>query len=191
MQKLMISKKIMDKTEGISRGTTKGEGVASFDIPNARYNIPQEFLQENSPQMQPLLSQPIDNTKPVGMPTLDAIKKSKLPDEIKKLMIEHPITQPNQQQTSISDELVEKAARLMKSSDNNYMPDSAKQKSQNKTNSNLDMNVIREMIEEVVENVLRKNGVIAESAEKTNELFSFKVGKHVFEGKVTKIKKLS
>ena len=27
--------------------------------------------------------------------------------------------------------------------------------------------------------------------EKTNELFSFKVGKHIFEGKVTKIKKLS
>jgi DUF917 family protein len=30
-----------------------------------------------------------------------------------------------------------------------------------------------------------------ESTDKTNELFSFKVGKHIFEGKVTKIKKLS
>ena len=31
-----------------------------------------------------------------------------------------------------------------------------------------------------------KNGI-----KKANELFSFKVGKHIFEGKVTKIKKLS
>jgi hypothetical protein len=30
-----------------------------------------------------------------------------------------------------------------------------------------------------------------ESSEKSNELFTFKVGKHVFEGKVTKIKKMS
>jgi hypothetical protein len=47
------------------------------------------------------------------------------------------------------------------------------------------------MLKEVVEEVLLENGVIAESTQKSNELFSFKVGKHVFEGKVTKIKKLS
>ena len=35
-----------------------------------------------------------------------------------------------------------------------------------------------------------KNGLITESSEKSNEVFTFKVGKHVFEGKVTKIKKL-
>ena len=39
--------------------------------------------------------------------------------------------------------------------------------------------------------VLKENGLVMESAEKSNEIFSFKVGKHVFEGKVTKIKKLA
>ena len=47
------------------------------------------------------------------------------------------------------------------------------------------------MIEEAVNNALKKNGLLVESTEKSNEVFSFKVGKHVFEGKVTKIKKLS
>ena len=40
-------------------------------------------------------------------------------------------------------------------------------------------------------NALKQNGLVTESSEKSNETFSFKVGKHVFEGKVTKIKKLS
>ena len=47
------------------------------------------------------------------------------------------------------------------------------------------------MIEEAVDNALEKNGLLVENSEKTNELFSFKVGKHIFEGKVSKIKKLS
>jgi hypothetical protein len=48
------------------------------------------------------------------------------------------------------------------------------------------------MLKEVVEEVLLENGILAESTQKSNnELFSFKVGKHIFEGKVTKIKKIS
>jgi hypothetical protein len=47
------------------------------------------------------------------------------------------------------------------------------------------------MLKEVVEEVLQENGILAESIQKSNEVFSFKVGKHIFEGKVTKIKKIS
>ena len=47
------------------------------------------------------------------------------------------------------------------------------------------------MINEAVNKALQENGLIMESTEKSNEIFSFKVGKHVFEGKVTKIKKLA
>ena len=199
LQKLVKSKAIMDKTEGIKRGSVS-QGVMEdynvtnpqFDIPNAKYNIPAEFLQEQPQQMQPLLSQPRENTKPVGAPTVEAIKNSRLPDEIKKLMIEHPIAQAaQQQQTTLSADLIERASRLMKEQDNNYVPESAKPKTVSNTNSNLDYNVIQKMIEEAVQNALKKNGLIAESTEKTNELFTFKVGKHIFEGKVTKIKKLS
>jgi hypothetical protein len=186
----------MDKSNTIRRGEARETPQmmnTDFDIPQAKYNIPQEFLQEQ-PSSAPLLSSvPRENTKPVGVPTVDAIKNSRLPDEIKRLMIEHPIAQAQQQQqATLSDDLIERASRLMKNETNNYVPDSAKLKQQPvKESSNLDLSKIQQMIESAVEKALQKNGMIVESVEKTGELFSFKVGKHIFEGKVTKIKKLS
>ena len=52
----------------------------------------------------------------------------------------------------------------------------------------IDYNLIKKMISEAVNEALHENGLITESSEKSNEVFTFKVGKHVFEGKVTKIK---
>ena len=201
MEKLALSKAIMDKADGIKSSNSMNGGLPptslqQFDVPNAKYNIPSEFLQEGPSQQTPYISSaPRENTKPVGNPTVDAIKNSKLPDEIKRLMMEHPIGQPQQQPTTISNELIEKASRLMKDNSNNYVPDSAKPK-QVQTQptpsvGNIDYNVIQKMITEAVNNALRENGLLMESSEKSNELFTFKVGKHVFEGKVTKIKKMS
>lgn len=194
MQKLMKSKAIMDATNNVSRNKNSGlppsEMLENFDAPPAKYNIPAEFLQEQ-PSSAPLLSSvPRENTKPVGVPTIDAIKNSKLPDEIKRLMIEHPIAQPQQPQMSISNELIEKASRLMKKQDSNYIPESAKEKVTQPQTSSIDYDLIQEMIEEAVNKALRKNNLLIESTEKTNEQFSFRVGKHVFEGKVTKVKKI-
>lgn len=199
MQKLMISKAIMDKTDGINRGDARNINspsnmVESFDIPQAKYNIPQEFLQE---QPNPRMNQqqnymPVENTKPVGVPTIDAIKNSKLPDEIKRLMMEHPISQPQQQQSAtLSNDLIERASRLMKDNPSSYQPESAKSTPKQTVSQNLDYNVIQTMIKEAVNQALKENGLLVESSEKANETFSFKVGKHVFEGRVTKIKKLS
>ena len=201
MEKLALSKAIMDKADGIKSSNSMNGGLPptslqQFDVPNAKYNIPSEFLQEGpSQQTQYLSSVPRENTKPVGNPTVDAIKNSKLPDEIKRLMMEHPIGQPQQHPTTISNELIEKASRLMKDNSNNYIPDSAKpiqvQTQPIPSVGNIDYNVIQKMITEAVNNALRENGLLMESSEKSNELFTFKVGKHVFEGKVTKIKKMS
>lgn len=205
----MVSKAIMDKTEGLSKNNYRPQSnqmlTPEFDIPQAKYNIPQEFLQESPQQqgqvMQPYLSEaPRVNTKPVGSPTVDAIKNSRLPDEIKKLMMEHPIAQPQQQTATLSNDLIERASRLMKENGNSYLPDSAKpqtaqapqvQPQSQSTSSSIDYKLIQKMIKEAVKDALSENGLIAESSEKSNEVFSFKVGKHVFEGKVTKIKKLS
>jgi hypothetical protein len=204
MQKLMISKAIMDKTDGIKRIDNRemnspSNMVENFDIPQAKYNIPQEFLQEQpSRQMnQPYLSSlPVENTKPVGVPTIDAIKNSRLPDEIKKLMMEHPISQPQQANPTLSSDLVERASRLMKENPGSYVPESAKSKQQTQSiqpssATNIDYKLLQKMINEAVNDALKENGLLIESTDKTNELFSFKVGKHIFEGKVTKIKKLS
>lgn len=197
LQKLVKSKAIMDASENIKRGDVRQTNlpqnmVSDFDIPQAKYNIPQEFLQEtNNPNTPYLSSLPKENTKPVGVPSVDAIRKSKLPDEIKKLMMEHPISQPQQPQMTLSDDLVERASRLMKKQDENYLPESAKQPKQQSKSIGIDYQLIQKMINEAVEGALRKNGLISESTEKTNESFSFRVGKHIFEGKVTKIKKIT
>jgi hypothetical protein len=210
MEKLALSKAIMDKADGIKNSNSMNGGLPptslqqmnspeSFNIPTAKYNIPAEFLQETNEQhQQPYLSNiPRENTKPVGVPTVDAIKNSKLPDEIKRLMMEHPIGQPQQQPTTISNELIEKASRLMKQNGGGYIPESAKpkqttqQQPQSTPNGGIDYKLIQKMINEAVNNALKENGLIVESSEKSNEVFNFKVGKHIFEGKVTKIKKLA
>jgi hypothetical protein len=198
MSKLVNAKAIMNAMDTKPRTSQGGLPPTSldqqYDVPNARYNIPQEFLQEQpQQQMQPYLSQvPRENTKPVGVPSVDAIKNSKLPDEIKKLMMENPIAQPSQQNVTISDDLVEKATRLMRENNSGYVPESAKPKAtqaQPVSNSQIDYKLIKKMISEAVNEALEENGLLVESTEKSNEMFTFKVGKHIFEGKVTKIKK--
>jgi hypothetical protein len=207
MEKLALSKAIMDKADGIKSSNSLNGGLPptslqqlnapeTFNIPNVKYNIPSEFLGESQQRNQPFVSnEPRENTKPVGVPTVDAIKNSKLPDEIKRLMMEHPIAQPQSQTTTISNELIEKASRLMKKNEGSYIPESAKPKQQTQqtqsSTSGIDYNLIKKMINEAVNEALHENGLITESSEKSNEVFTFKVGKHVFEGKVTKIKKLS
>jgi hypothetical protein len=204
MEKLALSKAIMDKADGIKSSNSMNGGLPptslqqlnspeTFDIPNVKYNIPAEFLQESEQTQQPYLSNvPRENTKPVGVPTVDAIKNSKLPDEIKRLMMEHPIGQPQQQSTTISNDVIERASRLMNANKEGYIPESAKPKQQPQSSvSGIDYKLIKKMINEAVNDALHENGLITESSEKSNEVFSFKVGKHIFEGKVTKIKKLS
>lgn len=208
MKKLMVSKAIMDKTDNL-KGSTQNSlpqnMVEEFSMPQAKYNIPQEYLQEQpltrQGQLPYLSEQPRENTKPVGSTSIDAIKNSKLPDEIKRLMMEHPINQPQQQTATLSNDLIERATRLMNTGkEGNYIPESTKQtiqqpttqvQTQKSNGEGINYKLIQKMINEAVTKALKENGLIVESAEKSNEIFSFKVGKHVFEGKVTKIKKLS
>ena len=111
-------------------------------------------------------------------------------------MIEHPIQQPSSMGgggSVLSNELVEKAARLMKNDvANNTNPYQPKKQSiqeysrQQDTNSSLD----RDTLKEVIKEVLSENGLLVESTSKSNDMFQFRVGSHIFEGKVTKIKKV-
>ena len=202
MSRLVASKAIMDNPKFAKTRNSMNDGLPptslqEFNMPQAKYNIPQEFLQEQQPsqQMQPYLSQlPRENTKPVGVPTVDAIKNSKLPDEIKKLMMENPIAQPSQQTATLSNDLIERASRLMKENNSGYVPESAKPKTvqtQPVANAQIDYKLIKKMISQAVNEALEENGLLVESTEKSNEMFTFKVGKHIFEGRVTKIKKTS
>ena len=188
MQKLMISKQIMDKHNEMDRGsspkTTQSRMTESYapteynETPvAAKFNIPEEFLQPTQPKQM---------TAPVV--TEDRIKNSKLPDAIKELMLKHPIKQPEQYSPTLSNEIFEKAARLM--GENKTITQSSSQvnpKSQPVQNNS----ELKKMIRETMEEILKENGIIAESESKTSETFQFRVGKHIFEGKLTKVKKIS
>ena len=202
IQKLMISKQIMDKHNQTPRG-----GVPSMDSysspevesyepsSSAKYNIPQEFLQESQSTEPYLSSIPKTPAMPQAI-TKDRVMSSNLPDEIKRLMIEHPINVPNSMGggATLSNDLVEKAARLMNTDARGNQTTQPKQRIQEQSQpqqSNFNMKELKSMLREVVEEVLQENGILSESEQKSNEVFSFKVGKHIFEGKVTKIKKIS
>ena len=191
IQKLMISKKIMDKHNQTPRSAnpnidTTSPEVQSFNTPNANYNIPNDISisgEQTQNLNQPYLSEASIPKQSSGEITEDKILNSKLPDEIKKLMIEHPIQQPNSCGPTLSNDLVEKASKLMnKGSNNNVVQQS------NNPVSTIPNN-FREVLKEVVTEVLTDSGVISESSSKSNELFTFKVGKHIFEGKVVKVRK--
>ena len=49
---------------------------------------------------------------------------------------------------------------------------------------------VRDTVRDVVKEELQKSELISESSQRTNEKLSLRVGKHIFEGNVTKIKKL-
>lgn len=194
LQKLAISKKIMDIHNHTPRGnndpTMNMPELQEFQAPQANYNIPQDIMMESTPTKQP---QQFANSK-------DKILSSKLPDEIKRLMIEHPINQPNNMGgggSVLSDDLIEKASRLMKNDVANNVNPYQPKKQQVQENlkspiatSSLDKNVLKNLIKETIEEVLSENGLLIENTSKANDLFQFKVGSHIFEGKITKIKKV-
>jgi hypothetical protein len=197
IQKLMISKQIMDKHNQTPRGgmpsmdSYSSPEVESYEPIGAKYDIPQEFLQESQSNEPYLSSLPKTPTMPQAI-TKDRVMSSNLPDEIKRLMIEYPIEVPNSMGggATLSNELVEKAARLMNTDAKGNQISQPKQRIQEQSQSpNFNMKELKSMIREVVEEVLQENGILAESTEKANEMFTFKVGKHIFSGKIGKVQK--
>jgi len=193
MQKLAVSKKIMDRQSTIKRGelpqsSNSSPMVESFQAPQASYNFPQEFLPQ---QQQPTRSN-FDPTQPIEQ---SKILNSKLPDEIKKLMIEQPIVQSSSMGSSIiSEDIIEGAQRLMKMEKPNVLQENNKTQpkptNQQSIHTPFDIKELKEMIREVIREELQDAGIISESIENANEVLQFKVGKHIFMGKVTKIQRL-
>jgi hypothetical protein len=184
IQKLMISKQIMDRHKVIPRGNASDNinipnniELQSFDTPNAVYNLPEEFSTSN-------YSPPVSSTANPPALTEDRIQKSKLPDEIKRLMIEHPIQKPESYNPTLSNDIIEKAAKLMNNNKSNVVENKKVDYPQSQNNN------LKSLIRETLEEILQENGLLTESETKSNDLFTFRVGKHIFEGKISKIKKV-
>jgi hypothetical protein len=103
-------------------------------------------------------------------------------------MLKHPIKQPETYSPSLSNDVIERAARLM--NENKTITQTSNK--QNITNSRPQNSnsELKKIVKEVLEELLTEHGIISESEQKTDEVFQFKVGKHIFEGKISRIKKL-
>jgi hypothetical protein len=199
MQRLAVSKKIMEKHNELKRGDTRPTTpmVETYEPAQGRYNLPEEFLPQTNTQ-----TNHHDPTKPLEH---ERILNSKLPDEIKQLMYEHPIVQPSSigGSSEISEEVIQGAQRLMNLNSNKISDLPKTQVSENtkihpQSSNNINIgdiksmirDVVRDTVRDVVREELRDAGMLVESTTKTDEMIQFKVGNTLFVGKVLKIKQM-
>ncbi len=187
MQKLAMSKQIMDRHKEIPRGHSAGmPNMVNESIPNAKYNIPQEMVSESVQKPVQMPPQQMDESR---------ILNSKLPEHIKKLMIENPIQQPSFGLGGpvLSDEIIEGAAKLMGVNPKQQQQQQVSETTQSQYSNNdlkqMIRDVVRDTVRDVVKEELQKVGMISEG-QTTNESLQLRIGSHIFEGKVTKMKKI-
>ena len=181
MSKLVQAKKVMNKVDG-------GNYERGHVNENILRSSPEEFMQQQEA--------PVQNIRPVnnGEVNINKIQNSKLPDAIKKAMIENPI-----QQISLNDTLdmdfLKGAKRLMEQE--GISTKQTKQQSNSiKTYSNppaqFDMTTIATLVENTVRKVMdeKLNQILsAQQTQSINENLVLKVGDSIFKGKITGVNK--
>jgi len=176
MRKLVNAKKVMNKVDNKDYKTGNINESMLFSDPN-------ELVQKELPQSP-------SSTRPMGVPTVQKIQNSKLPDAIKQAMIDNPIPQISLNETLDMD-FVKGAKRLMEQEGV-----ISKQPQQKKTSQpqmqGIDMNAIAVIIENTVRKVLdeKLNQILtAQQTSSINENLVLKVGDSIFKGKITGVNK--
>jgi hypothetical protein len=178
MKKLVQAKKVMNKVDG-------GDYERGHVNESMLLSSPEDAMNNTEYQSNP--------TRPIGSPSIDRIQNSKLPDAIKKAMIESPIQQMNQ--ISLNDTLdmdfIKGAKRLMEQEGVATRP-SAQPKQTIVNNSSIDMKAMAVIIENTVRKVMDEKLTQILSAQQTqsiNENLVLKVGDSIFKGKITGVNK--
>ncbi len=178
MTKLAKASKVMQKVQGgdFSRGNVNESMLSDGYDGNDGYVQQQPTQQYRTPDF--------DQSK---------IQNSKLPDAIKKAMIENPISQISLGETLDMD-FVKGAKRLIEQENRANNPSKAKQQSKPAQNvgGNIDMNAIAVLIENTVRKVMdeKLNQILtAQTTSTINENLVLKVGDSIFKGKITGVNK--
>ncbi len=178
MYKLVQAKKVMNKVD--SGNFERGQ------IDESKLYVDTNELPTEAPQVQSR-----QNTKPVGLPSVDKIQNSKLPDAIKKAMMENPIPQISLND-SLDMDFVKGAKRLMEQEGVGTKTQKPAQRTTSSGSSNVDMNAIAVLIENTVRKVLdeKLNQILsAQQTASINENLVLKVGDSIFKGKITGVNK--
>jgi hypothetical protein len=184
MTKLAKASKVMQKVQdgNFSRGNVN-ESMLSDG-----YDNDGGYEQQPIPQQQMLQNN-------YGTPDYDVsrIQNSKLPDAIKKAMMENPISQISLGDTLDMD-FVKGAKRLIEQENRANNPSKPKQqfKPVQSVGGNIDMNAIAVLIENTVRKVMdeKLNQILtAQTTSTINENLVLKVGDSIFKGKITGVNK--
>ena len=178
MKKLVNAKKVMNKVDG---GNYERGNIDESIL----FSSPEELMNEQT-------KQPTKSTRSVGVPSTDRINNSKLPDAIKRAMIEHPIEQmPSISLNETLDmDFIKGAKRLMEQE--GVSPKKSQPQQRQTVSSNIDMNAIAVLIENAVRKVMDEKLTQILSASTTasiNENLVLKVGDSIFKGKITGVNK--
>jgi len=184
-QKLVSARKVMRKVDN-------GDFVKGAINEKVLRSDPEELMIENTPTTT-------QSNRPVAVANTDRINQSKLPENIKKAMIESPIPVIGLND-SLDMNFVEKTRRLMEQ-DGSVLPrrettptSKSTTKTTTMTSSELERrltpiieNVIRKTLEEIVDKKLEQI-LMAQNSTTINENLAIKVGDTIFTGKITKSK---
>jgi hypothetical protein len=180
MQRLVQAKKIMGKVDS-----------GNFE----RGNINENMLMSDPDNLmdQDYESTPVSQSTPRQMvqATPDRIQNSKLPDAIKKAMIENPIHQISLNDTLDMD-FVKGAKRLMEQEGVQQKKTQPTMNQKSSPSTNMDMNAIAVLIENTVRKVMdeKLNQILtASTTSSINENLVLKVGDSIFKGKITGVNK--
>jgi hypothetical protein len=178
MMKLVQAKKVMNKVE-----------TGSFERGNVNETVLRSDPEELSAQYN---QQPQVRQQEYQQSNVNRIMESKLPDAIKKAMIENPINQ-----ISLTDSLdlnfVEKTKRLMESEGVSTKKSTNKQQSSSPSYNSSDLvpiieNIVRKTVTEILDAKLNQI-LTAQQTLSINENLVLKVGDSIFKGKITGVNK--
>lgn len=175
MLKLVQAKKVMNKVDG-----------GNYERGHVNEQVLRSSPEELANSQDSMVSVPSQRAMPA--PSVNKIQNSKLPDAIKKAMIENPIPQISLNDTLDMD-FVKGAKRLMEQE--GVATKSSNQPKQ-QMSSNIDMNAIAVLIENTVRKVMdeKLNQILSASQTSSiNENLVLKVGDSIFKGKITGVNK--
>jgi hypothetical protein len=162
-----------------------------------RGNVSESMLSDGYDNEGEYTQQPYTQQMPQQYSTPDfdvsRIQNSKLPDAIKKAMIENPISQISLGDTLDMD-FVKGAKRLIEQENRANNPSQSKKQTKpvQSVDGNIDMNAITVLIENTIRKVMdeKLNQILtAQTTSTINENLVLKVGDSIFKGKITGVNK--
>jgi len=176
MSKLVQAKKIMNKVDG--GDYKRGQIDESLLLSDSAEYVTNESVKAP--------------TKQAAAPSVDRINNSKLPDAIKKAMIEHPIEQmPSISLSETLDMDFVKGARRLMEQEGVSSKKSQPQQRQS-VGGNIDMTALAALVENTVRKVMdeKLNQLLtAQQTQTISENLVLKVGDSIFKGKITGVNK--